>query len=144
MFLLPVFTRLGHECRDMLSPCYESGSFACVHRLGLDFYSHLKEFLGNRVRTHVNYKRKIPSTGKFSSEEDRTHDAASHSDSEADTLPMSYSGLASSNKTVSGQLQTSVLHSKGVNLGLILMSVVAPLSLFPCLLEVNCASKTLT
>ena len=30
------------------------------------------------VRTHVNSKRKIPSTGKkFSSEEDGTHDAAS-------------------------------------------------------------------
>ena len=48
-----------------------SGSFesvrwnACVHRLDLGLYSHLKEFFGNGVRTHVN------------SEEDRTHDTAS-------------------------------------------------------------------
>ena len=35
--------------------------------------------LGEWVRTHVNSKGKIPSTGKkkISSEEDRTHDAAS-------------------------------------------------------------------
>ena len=51
---------------------------ACVHRLNLDSYSHLKEFLGNGVRTHVNSKGKIPSTEKFSQEEDQTHDAASH------------------------------------------------------------------
>ena len=38
---------------------------ACVHRLDLGLYSHLKEFWGgaNRVRTHVNSKGKIPSTG---------------------------------------------------------------------------------
>ena len=47
---------------------------ACVHTLDLDLYSHLKEFLGNGVRTHVNSKGTIPSTK--SSEEDRTHDAA--------------------------------------------------------------------
>ena len=59
-----------------------SGSFefvrwnACVHRLDLSLYSHLKEFWGNGVRTHANSKGKIPSTG--SSEEDGTHDAASY------------------------------------------------------------------
>ena len=43
-----------------------SGSFesvqwnACVHRLELGLISHLKEFLGNGVRTHVNSKGKIP------------------------------------------------------------------------------------
>ena len=45
-----------------------SGSFesvqwnACVHRLDLSLYSHLKEVLGNEVRSHVNSKGKIPST----------------------------------------------------------------------------------
>ena len=45
-----------------------SGSFesmrwnAYVHRLDLDFYSHLKEFGGNGVRNHVNSMEKIPST----------------------------------------------------------------------------------
>ena len=39
---------------------------ACVHRLDLGLNSHLKEILGNRVRTHVNSKGKIPCTGKNS------------------------------------------------------------------------------
>ena len=63
-----------------------SGSFesvqwkACVYRLGLDLdlYSHAKGFWRNGVRTHVNSKRKIPSTGKkISTKEDRTRDVAS-------------------------------------------------------------------
>ena len=41
----------------------------------IDLYSHLKEFLGYEVRTHLNSKGKVLSTG--SSEEDRTHGAAS-------------------------------------------------------------------
>ena len=60
-----------------------SGSFesvrwnTCVHRLHLGLYSHPKDFLGTRVRTHVNSKgRKSLDRKKFSSEEDRTHDAA--------------------------------------------------------------------
>ena len=39
---------------------------SCVHRLDLGSYSHLKEFLGNGVRTHVNSNGKIPSTGENS------------------------------------------------------------------------------
>ena len=45
-----------------------------MHRLDLGLYSHPKEFLGYGVRTHVNSKRNIPSTG--GSEEGGTHDAA--------------------------------------------------------------------
>ena len=37
---------------------------ACVYRLDLGLYSHPKEFLGNGVRSHVNSKGKIPSTGE--------------------------------------------------------------------------------
>ena len=46
-----------------------SGSFEsvqwkeCVHRLHLGLYSHQKKVLGNGVRTCVNCKGKIPSTG---------------------------------------------------------------------------------
>ena len=46
-----------------------SGSFesqrwsACVYRLDLSLYSYPKEFLGSGVRTHVNSKGKVPSTG---------------------------------------------------------------------------------
>ena len=35
----------------------------CVHRLDLGLYSLPKEFLGIGVRTYVNSKGKIPSTG---------------------------------------------------------------------------------
>ena len=41
---------------------------ACVHRLDLGLYTHLKEFGGNGVRAHINSKGKVPSTRKFSSE----------------------------------------------------------------------------
>ena len=64
-----------------------SGSFeserwnACLHRLDLSLYSHLKEFLGNGVRIHVNSKGKIPSTG---GSEDQSHNMQ---DSEPNTLP---------------------------------------------------------
>ena len=48
-----------------------SGSFesvqwnACVHRLDLGLYTHLKEFGGNGVRSHVYSKGKILSMGKI-------------------------------------------------------------------------------
>ena len=59
VFLLPTFTRLGHECQDLLSPC---DGMQYVHRLYLGLYSHPKEFLGNGVKIHLNSKGKIPST----------------------------------------------------------------------------------
>ena len=36
VFLLPAFTRLGHECQDLLSPC--------VYRLDFCLHSHPKGF----------------------------------------------------------------------------------------------------
>ena len=72
-----VFVIRIHVFRTWMSGCFESLQWsACVHRLDLGLYSHLKEFSGNGVRTHVNSKRKIPSTG--SSEEGQTRDATSH------------------------------------------------------------------
>ena len=62
VFLLPAFTHLGHEYQHLLSPC--DGN-ARVHRLDLSLYSHSTEFWVNGVRTHVNSKGKIPSTGKI-------------------------------------------------------------------------------
>ena len=74
VFLLPAFTRLGHECQDLFKSVPWN---ARVHRLDLGLYAHPKEFMGNRVRTHVNSKGNIPSTGKkYFSEGDRTHDDA--------------------------------------------------------------------
>ena len=55
-----------------------------MHTLDLSLYSHLKEFGGNGVSTHVNSKRKIRSTG--SSEENGTYSCTAQ-DSEPNTLP---------------------------------------------------------
>ena len=60
MFLLPAFTQLGHEWWGSFESVRWNG---CVHRLDLNLYFHPKEFSGNGVRTHVNSKGKIPSTG---------------------------------------------------------------------------------
>ena len=64
---------------------------ACVHRLELGLYSHWKEFLGNGVRTHVNSKGKIPSTGKILLLGGSNPQGCIKQDSELNTLPMSYS-----------------------------------------------------
>ena len=56
---------------SQLSRTWMSGSFesvrwnARVHRLDLSLYSNLKEIWGNGLRTHVNSKGKIHSTGKI-------------------------------------------------------------------------------
>ena len=63
---------------------------ACVHRLDLVLYSHQKKKLENGVRTHVNSKRKIPSTGD--SEQGRTHNAASRRTARPTRYQLSYSG----------------------------------------------------
>ena len=57
VFMLLVFTRLGHEHQDLLSLC--DGMHVC--RLDLGLYSHPIEFLGNGVRTHVNSEGKVHS-----------------------------------------------------------------------------------
>ena len=41
--LLPAFTRLGHECQDLLSPC--DGKHVCTD-IDLGLYPHPKEFGG--------------------------------------------------------------------------------------------------
>ena len=82
--LLTAFTHLGCLFRLICqnpSWMWISGSFesmrwnACVLRLDLSLYCHLKEFWGNGVGTHVHSKGKIPPTGSL--EEDQTHDATS-------------------------------------------------------------------
>ena len=66
---------------------------ACVHRLDLGLYSHPKEFGGNGVRTHVNSKGKIPSTGKkILLKGGSSPRRCIKQDSEPNTLPTSYSG----------------------------------------------------
>ena len=61
VFLLPAFTRLGHERQDLLSPCDEM--HVCTDWTSV--YALIRRsFWGNGVWTHVNSKGKIPSTGK--------------------------------------------------------------------------------
>ena len=67
VFLLPAFTRLGHECQDLLSP----GDGMHVSTSVCTF----KVFRGNGVKTHVYSKGKVPSTVKVCPEGNRTHDA---------------------------------------------------------------------
>ena len=60
VFLLLAFTRLGHECQDLLSPC--DGMHVCTDWTSLHTLIR-KSFLGNGVRNDVNNsKGKIPST----------------------------------------------------------------------------------
>ena len=66
------FTRLGHECQDLLSPVWWNAS---VQRLDLSLYSHPKSFGEMGVRIHAKSKGKIPSAR--GSEEGWTCDAAS-------------------------------------------------------------------
>ena len=105
-----------HPSRTRMSGSLESVRWnACMHRLYLGLYSHPKEFGGNGVRTHVHSTgKKSPLPGKFSSEEDQTHDDVSSrtaspthyqraipssgplestENSEPNTLPTSYSKL---------------------------------------------------
>ena len=74
VFLLPAFTCLRHECQDLLNPC--GGMHVCTDLTSV--YTLIRNSLGEmEVRAHVNSNGIVPSTRKYSSEEDRTHDAAS-------------------------------------------------------------------
>ena len=64
-WMLSVFASI-HPSRTWMSGSFEFVQWnACVHRLELGLYSHLKEFSGNGVRTHANSKEKIHSTRKI-------------------------------------------------------------------------------
>ena len=101
MFLLPAFTRLGHECPDLLSPC--DGIHVCKDWTSV--YTLIRKSLGNGVRTHVNSKGKIPSVG--SSEEDQTHDDASRGTASPTHYPLSYCGPRFLHLTLHHQNQRS-------------------------------------
>ena len=61
-----------------------------MHRLDLGLYSQPNDFWGNGVRTHVNSKEKIPSSGD--SEEGQAHDPASRRTDNPTHNRLSYSG----------------------------------------------------
>ena len=58
-----------------------------MHILVLGLYSHLKEFWGNEVRTHVNSEGKISSTGKILLRRGSNSRRCIKQDSEPNTLP---------------------------------------------------------
>ena len=60
VFLLPAFTRLGHDVRTFEVCAMES---MCAQTRPWFILSSKRVFLGNGVRTYVHFKGKIPSTG---------------------------------------------------------------------------------
>ena len=74
--------------RTRMSASFESVQWnPRVLRLDLGLYSYPKEFLRNGVRTHVNSKGKIPSTGKIPLRGGSNPRRCIKQDSEPDTLP---------------------------------------------------------
>ena len=67
------FTRLGHECQDLWSPC--DGMHMCTDQTSL--YTLARKSLGEWNQNMLTPTEKSLAQEKFSSEEDRTHDAAS-------------------------------------------------------------------
>ena len=62
VFLLPAFTRLGHECQDLLSPC--DGMLASTDKTSV--YTLIrKSFGGMESEPMLNSKGGIPSTWKI-------------------------------------------------------------------------------
>ena len=75
VFLLPTLTRLGNGWQDLLSPC--DGVHVCIDKTSV--YTLIrKSFGGMESEPMLTPTEKSPlPEKKFSSEEDRTHDAAS-------------------------------------------------------------------
>ena len=72
VFVLPAFTRLGHERQDLLSPCDEM--HVCTDQTSV-FTLIRKSFLGNGVWTHVVTPREKSLYRNIFPEEDRTRNA---------------------------------------------------------------------
>ena len=77
---------LGHKCQELLRHALERTCAKTSPR----FILSSQRVLGNGVRTRINFKAKIPSTG--GSEEGRTGDAASRRTASPTLYRLSYSG----------------------------------------------------
>ena len=84
VFLLPAFTRLGHECQDLLSPCDEIYAQTRPRFI----LSSEVVFGGMEFEPMLTPREKSP-LPKMSPEEDRTRDTV---DSEPKHYQLSYSG----------------------------------------------------
>ena len=95
MFLLTAFTRLGHECQDLLSPC--DGMHVCTHQTSV--YTLIrKSFRGMELELMLAPREKSPLPEKSSSEKDRTHDAASRRTASPTLYQLNSSGPRSENE----------------------------------------------
>ena len=86
VFLLPAFTRLGHERQDLLSPCDEM--HVCAQTRPWFILSSEGVFGGMEFEPMLTPREKSP-LPKMSPEEDRTRDAV---DSEPKHYQLRYSG----------------------------------------------------
>ena len=78
-----------HPSRTWMSGTFESVRWnAYVHKLDLGLCSHTQQFWGNGIRTHVNSKGKIFSTGKIILRGGSNPQRFIKQDSEPNTLPM--------------------------------------------------------
>ena len=91
VFLLLVFTRLGHGCQDLLSPC--DGMHVCTDKT-LVFTLIRRVFLEMESEPMVNFQGNPPPPppSTWSSEEDRTHNAALRRTASPTHNWLSYSG----------------------------------------------------
>ena len=86
-----VFVASSHLSRTWMSGSFESLRWnANAYKLDLGLCSHPNELLWNGVRTHVNWKGKIPSTG--GPKVDWTRDAASRRTARSTLYRQSYTG----------------------------------------------------
>ena len=88
VFLLPAFTRLGHERQDLLSPCHRM--HVCTDWTSI--YTLIrKRFWGLESEPMLTPKGKIPSTGKILPSGGSNPRRCIKQDSEPNTLLTSYS-----------------------------------------------------
>ena len=102
VFLLPVFTCLGHEHQDLSSLCH--GMHVCTDKNSV--YTLIrKSFWGFESEPMLTPREKSSLPEKFSPEEDQTHDAASSRTASPTHNQLSYSGPSKiiQNKTAQGK-----------------------------------------
>ena len=89
-----IFVAGIHPSRTWMSGSFEFVRWdAHLYRLDLDLYSHPKAFWGNGVRTRVNSKWKMPSTGRIFLRGGSNPRPCIKQHSEPNALPIRYSGL---------------------------------------------------
>ena len=100
VLLLPAFNHQGHECEVRATEC------TCAHILTSVYTLIRKSFGRMESEPMLTPREKSPQPGKFSSEEDRTHDAASRRTASPTHYQLSYSGPNINDLTFGGLVPT--------------------------------------